>query len=85
MSSNQEYCKHNNITRNCYSCHLEHTYPKSETDTLHEKLTELTIRINKLEQYKRLQDDENNRQKKINNFIFDRFGDIENLFHALKK
>lgn len=54
-------CKHLKISRNCYTCHLEYNYPKEKTqlDTLHETISELKVRVSKLEEYKRLQDDKN--------------------------
>lgn len=61
MSGIEGFCKHGNIWRNCYSCHIDFTYPKEITpmDTIHETLSELKIRVSKLEEYKRLQDDIN--------------------------
>ncbi len=55
MSSIDGFCKHGITSRNCYSCHSE----KTELDTLHETISELKIRVSKLEEYKRLQDDLN--------------------------
>jgi len=53
-------CKHGKISRNCYTClTLHNPQEKTELDTLHEKLSELQIRVAKLEEYKRLQDDKN--------------------------
>lgn len=68
MSDTEGLCKHKNILRNCYSCHLEFTYPqeKTELDTLHEKISELMVRVSKLEQYARLQADHNELQREIN-------------------
>lgn len=64
-------CKHNNIKRNCYNCFVESWWgnddDKKPMDTLNEKLSELQIRIAKLEQYKLLQDDMNtNLYQKVN-------------------
>lgn len=61
-------CKHGRIQRNCYICHLEFVYPqnpKAEMDTLHETISELKVRVSKLEEYKRLADDE---IKKLSDF-----------------
>lgn len=59
MVNNEALCRHERIARNCYTCHLEYNYPqeKSELDTLYESISELKVRISKLEEYKRLQDD----------------------------
>jgi hypothetical protein len=59
MNGIDGYCKHGKIFRNCYTCHIEHNPPKTEVDTLHEMISELKIRVSKLEEYKRLQDDNN--------------------------
>lgn len=64
-------CKHHRIPRNCYLCYLhrhDNTEGKTILDTLHETLSQLKIRIAKLEEYKRLQDDNN---KEVNKCIFD--------------
>lgn len=79
-------CKHNRVPRNCYLCYMHrHEYDptkKTTMDTLHETLSELKIRIAKLEEYKRLQDDEN----KTNNRLFARFNeDIKNHAEAITK
>ena len=57
----ESMCRHNRSLRNCYECYLEYTNPKEKTqlDTLYETICELKIRISKLEEYKRLQDDLN--------------------------
>lgn len=70
MEELKDNCKHNRIPRNCYLCYL-HRYDRKDNktpmDTLHEKLSELQIRIAKLEQYKLLQDDMNtNIYQKVN-------------------
>lgn len=53
-------CKHNRLPRNCYLCYLHRNDNRDKTpmDTLHETISELKIRIAKLEEYKRLQDDD---------------------------
>jgi hypothetical protein len=64
-------CRHSIIQRNCYACHLEYinSQEKTQLDTLHETICELKIRVSKLEEYKRLQDDlnkdHNNHKRKI--------------------
>jgi cell fate (sporulation/competence/biofilm development) regulator YlbF (YheA/YmcA/DUF963 family) len=57
----EEKCKHSMIQRKCYACHLEYinSQEKTQLDTLYETISELKIRISKLEEYKRLQVDEN--------------------------
>lgn len=73
----EKTCKHSKVQRNCYACHLEYinSQEKTQLDTLHETICELKIRVSKLEEYKRLQDDLN---KHINN-------DIHNLNGHRKK
>ncbi len=68
MSSRDGFCKHGIIARNCYSCHID----KTELDTLHETISELKVRVSKLEEYKRLQDDVNkdNKQDAMNLYEF---------------
>lgn len=70
MSGIEGFCKHGNIWRNCYSCHIDFTYPKEITpmDTIHETLSELKIRVSKLEEYKRLQDDINKERAHLINY-----------------
>jgi len=61
----EDQCKHGKVTRNCYACHIDHVYSKTELDTLNESLSELKIRLSKLEQYLRLQADHNKLQQTI--------------------
>ena len=71
MDSTEDLCKHHKIKRNCYSCHIEHVHgeqEKTQLDTLHETISELRVRVSKLEEYKRLQDDQNT---EVNKNIFD--------------
>ena len=61
MDNLDENCKHGQITRNCYSCYLHRNdnEPVNFQDMIFSTLSELKIRIAKLEQYKLLQDDIN--------------------------
>ena len=63
-------CEHHRIPRNCYLCYLHRNdydpTKKTTMDTLYETISELKIRITKLEQYARLQADHNNLQREIN-------------------
>lgn len=68
MSGIDGLCKHGKIFRNCYTCHIEHNPPKTEVDTLHEMISELKIRVSKLEEYKRLQDDVNKERAHLINY-----------------
>lgn len=64
MVNAEVLCKHGKIPRNCYSCHVEFIpQEKSEMDALHETISELKIRVSKLEEYKRLQDDINKKDQ----------------------
>lgn len=64
MNDFMERCKHGvEHMFQCHMCFMEYAEDKREKsamDTLHEKLSELQIRIAKLEQYKLLQEDINN-------------------------
>lgn len=74
------YCKHQRIQRNCYSCHQEYLSGEKEKttmDTLHEKISELMVRVSKLEEYKRHQHDINIEQVKANDMFCDSVHDVE--------
>ncbi len=68
--SPENTCKHQRLPRNCYLCYMHrHEYEptrKTPMDALHETISELKIRITKLEQYSRLQADHNTLQREIN-------------------
>lgn len=72
MDSTEDLCKHHKIQRNCYTCFVNREWSfdedKTPLDTLHETISELRVRISKLEEYKRLQDDQNT---EVNKNIFD--------------
>ncbi len=82
MDSIETNCKHHRIPRNCYLCYMhrhdhDEKHYKTSMDTLHETLSELKIRIAKLEEYKRLQDDINGAQIKANDVFCDTMHDFE--------
>lgn len=72
-------CKHNRIESQCYTCHVDNinSQEKTQLDTLYEIICELKIRISKLKEYKRLQEDLN---KHINNDIQNLNGHRKNQF-----
>jgi seryl-tRNA synthetase len=73
MSNIEGFCKHGAIARNCYSCHIE----KTEVDKLYEKISELMVRVSKLEEYSRLQADHNNLQREINTVLNNSVKDLD--------
>lgn len=64
MDSIEENCKHNRLPRNCYLCYLHRhdNEPVNLQDMIFTTLSELKVRIAKLEEYKRLQDDDIKKQ-----------------------
>ncbi len=61
MEEEDQNCKHQRIERNCYYCYLNRNgnEPVNFQDMIFTTLSELKIRISKLEEYRRLQDDVN--------------------------
>lgn len=85
----ESQCKHNRISRNCYLCHMEFVggtlREKSEIDAPHKNLSDLMVRVSKLEEYKRLQDDRNIEQSKISDRIYDCMHDFEKELKEINK
>jgi chromosome segregation ATPase len=83
MEDSEPYCKHLRILRNCYSCFKEfeeQPEPRnyfSEIDDAFKAIADFALRIGKLEEYKRLQDDRNAEQSKISDRIYDYIHDFE--------
>ncbi len=61
MEEEEQNCKHQRLPRNCYLCYLHRhdNEPVNFQDMIFTTLSQLKVRISKLEEYKRLQDDVN--------------------------
>lgn len=58
-TTNEAYCKHLQVSRNCYSCFIERQEEQYQLSDALKLISDFAIRIAKLEEYKRLQDDIN--------------------------